>query len=309
MKSLHPREIHRSAGLWRAGFTIVEMVVVLGIVALATALLLAAVQKARDAAARASCASRLRQLTIGTHTYAGSFQLLPQGCAYPHASTSREVDNHSGISWQTALLPYLEQRRLWQQAVEAHRADPTGETPPHGRVVETVVRQFLCPSEGRTKGTDGKHQWALTSYLGVAGTAAKRDDGIFHRNFRVRLADITDGTSSTLMIGERPPGPNGAYSSWYAGWGDTTCSVSQLLPAGRFAIHLAHKGDCPRPRPSLYLGQLDDECATGHFWSLHAGGTHFAFADGSVRFIRYSATELLPALATRAGGETIAVPD
>jgi prepilin-type processing-associated H-X9-DG protein len=308
MKSLCPRRMQLSSHRRWAAYTLVEMVVVLGIVALGAALLLAAVQKARDAAARASCASQMRQLAMGAHMYAGQFQALPQGCAYPHASSRREVYLlHSGVSWQTSVLPYLDQQQLWQQAVEAHRADPYGVTPPHGDLMTKVVRLFLCPSDGRTMGTDGEIQWALSSYLGVAGTATRRDDGIFHANLRVRFADITDGTSSTLMIGERPPGPNGAYSSWYANWGETTCPVSQLLPAGHFAVHRTHRGDCPRPRLSLYPGQLNDECAIGHYWSLHAGGAHFAFADGSVRFVRYSAAELLPALATRAGGESVSL--
>ncbi len=119
------------------------------------------------------------------------------------------------------------------------------------------------------------------------------------------MADITDGTSSTLMMGERPPGPDGELGGWYANWGNLTCGLAHLLPAGTYAISLGDEPNCPEYRPPLHPGSPNDGCALGHFWSLHAGGTHFAFADGHVTFVRYTSAGLLPALATRAGGESV----
>jgi prepilin-type processing-associated H-X9-DG protein len=307
MKSVGERSrgpFHRRAA------TLLELVVVLGIVGLLTGLLLPGVQKARDAAARASCASRLRQLTLGVHHFASTGRAMPAGCDYPLAASESDTLRHAGVSWHTALLPYVEHQPLGDEARHVYYQDPVGNNnPAHARLRERVVAAYLCPSDARALGTDGANRWGLTSYQGVAGTAARRNDGLFHRALRVRLHEVLDGTSSTVMIGERPAGPHGAFGGWYGSWGESTCGVAQLLPAGHHSLLLTRVADCPRPRPPLHPGGLHDACAAGHYWSLHASGAHFAFADGSVRFLAYSAASVLPALATRAGGEAVALPD
>ena len=106
------------------------------------------------------------------------------------------------------------------------------------------------------------------------------------------------------MIGERPPGPKGDPGAWYAAWGHGVCPLSQILAAGKIAPSLDGV-DCPPSLSPLRPGRLEDPCHTKHFWSLHAGGANFAFADGSVRFLAYRQSEILPALATRAGGEVV----
>ena len=125
----------------------------------------------------------------------------------------------------------------------------------------------------------------------------------------VRLTDISDGTSNTIAIGERPPSADLYFGWWYAGVGQ--------LGNGDADTHLGVRGlnervagsTCPVGSYHFAAGRVRDQCDMFHFWSLHPGGANFAFADGSVRFLSYSADSVMPALSTRAGGETASVPD
>jgi prepilin-type processing-associated H-X9-DG protein/prepilin-type N-terminal cleavage/methylation domain-containing protein len=292
----------------RGAFTLVELLVVIAIVALLVGLTVPAVQQARDAAARANCASHLKQLALAVHQFADARRRLPAGLEYPHLKTLSDLGGQAGISWHTSVLPWIDQAELGRVAWEAHQKDPSGTSDIHAWLGGHPIPLLLCPSEGRLRSEEFGDEWGgwgLTSYLGVAGTSENRRDGVFHKNYAIRFTDISDGTSATLMIGERPPGPKGTFSAWYAAWNGR---ISQLLPAPRFASWIPSKGiDCPLAASPLRPGQIDDHCDLNHFWSLHAGGANFAFADGSVRFLRYSVSERLPALATRAGGEVVAL--
>jgi prepilin-type processing-associated H-X9-DG protein len=126
----------------------------------------------------------------------------------------------------------------------------------------------------------------------------------------VRLADITDGTSCTLMAGERPPSADCWYGWWYAGYGQAgTGSADMLLGARERNLGGPYVSSCPPGPYRFQAGRVENQCDLFHFWSLHPGGAHFLFADGSVRFLAYSAADILPALATRAGGEAVSLPD
>ena len=136
-------------------------------------------------------------------------------------------------------------------------------------------------------------------------------DGMLYRNSRTRIADATDGASNTLLLGERPPSADYQFGWWYAGGGqprlgtaDMTLSVRepnlQPITAGSLCG--------PGRYPFMPAKGFDDQCGMFHFWSPHPGGANFAFADGSVRFLHYSADPIMPALATRAGGESVDVP-
>jgi prepilin-type processing-associated H-X9-DG protein len=121
----------------------------------------------------------------------------------------------------------------------------------------------------------------------------------------VAIGDISDGTSNTIMLGERPTGQNGFSSSWYTGWGVFHFAGAQIMPLdGQWVNAPVPKTWCEQ-RTVFQAGKYDDPCHHNHFWSLHPGGANFAFADGSVKFLRYSAASVLPALATRAGGEVV----
>jgi prepilin-type processing-associated H-X9-DG protein len=214
-----------------------------------------------------------------------------------------------GISWQTAILPFLDQATLWDMAWQAQCEDSgAGETPLHFFVGEQIIPGFLCPTERYQFGWNpaNNSRWGVTSYLGVAGTNRWALDGVFSWNLTVHMVDISDGTSNTIMIGERPAGPDGDYAAWYANWGNMASGRNLMLDAG-YGSWSPSEASC-RYRSTVFRpGELDNLCDVNHFWSLHAGGANFAFADGTVRFIPYTSAEILPALATRAGGEVVSL--
>jgi prepilin-type processing-associated H-X9-DG protein len=125
----------------------------------------------------------------------------------------------------------------------------------------------------------------------------------------VRLAEVTDGASNTLMVGERPPSADLVAGWWYAGWGqDKDGSTDMVLGVRELNVRRHYPTDCPPGPYDFGPGRLSDPCSAFHFWSVHPGGAHFLLVDGSVRFLRYPAAPLMPALATRAGGEAAAAP-
>lgn len=124
----------------------------------------------------------------------------------------------------------------------------------------------------------------------------------------VSFGEITDGTSQTLLIGEKPPWGKHLDGNWYTVWvPDPTFSGGISSQPIVWPDYSSDRG-CARPIV-FGPGRIDNPCDNLHFWSLHVGGGHFAFADGSVRFLRYSSRDVMPALATRAGGEVVTIPD
>lgn len=294
----------------RPAFTLVELLVVIAIIAILVGLLLAAVQNVRAAAARLTCQNSLKQLALALHNYHDSQQTLPPG----HRSlVNRDFLPYSG--WTLSTLPYLDQQPLYQQAREAYRRQPIPFTdPPHtGR--RMVVKMFTCPSDPRVSTPQVAQRTgstiAFTSYLGVSGQNYQTRDGVLHQDSRHPLLAITDGTSNTVMLGERPPSHDFQFGWWYAGVGQRfTGSADMILGVREANLQPIVSGSPCGPgfypfRPSRF----DDPCGMFHFWSPHPGGANFAFADGSVRFLPYSADAILPALATRAGGETVTLPE
>jgi prepilin-type processing-associated H-X9-DG protein len=110
----------------------------------------------------------------------------------------------------------------------------------------------------------------------------------------------------TLAVGERPPSAELDFGWWYAGWGQAKDGSADMVLGVRERNVIGQY--CP-PGPYMFVpAKLADQCAMFHFWSPHPNGANFLFADGSVRFLSYSADSILPALATRAGGETVTLP-
>jgi prepilin-type processing-associated H-X9-DG protein len=170
---------------------------------------------------------------------------------------------------------------------------------------------FLCPADARRVGTtDDGITAAFTFYLGLSGGTGLSHDGVLFQDSKVRIADVTDGASNTLLAGERPPSPDNRFGWWYAGIGQSLLdgSADSVMPAKEFN-RTFYAPTCPPGPYQFGPGSPDNMCDTFHYWSRHPGGAHFAFADGAVRFLRYDAAPLLPALATRAGGEAVVVPD
>jgi prepilin-type processing-associated H-X9-DG protein len=201
--------------------------------------------------------------------------------------------------------------------------------------LDVVLKVFTCPTETEPRvveiitsaGTQLKQ--AQTDYLGVNGTNYKTIDGTLASNRYVRLTDITDGTSNTVAVGERGGSPSLTYGVWFAGCGqlDTTLPPgddqrgSADVALGVRELNSQQNGfletdRCP-PGPYHFQppGQIKDatgnvnrDCDIFHFWSRHAGGANFLLADGSVRFLAYSADSVLDALGTTSAGEVVDLP-
>jgi len=291
-------------------FTLIELLVVIAILAVLIGLLLSAVQNVRASAARLTCQNNMRQLGLALHAYHGTEQKLPPGL-----SVKSDGGKYPFLGWTARLLPYVEQPALWSKVIDAFATDPSPWTfyghLPHQDLLGTPVKIFNCPSDPRLPGPllnpeVVKIPVAFTSYLGVEGANQFTQDGCLFLDSRVRLTDITDGTSNTLMIGERPPPSNYKFGWWYRGWGQQKeGSVEMVLGVQE---ENSYYPQCP-PGPYPFTSQrFDNPCNLFQFWSPHSGGANFTFADGSVRFLSYSADNILPALATRAGGEPAEVP-
>jgi len=298
----------RPAVAGRPAFTLIELLVAIAIVAVLTGLVLGAVQKSRAAAARANCQNRMKQLGLALHQYHGTANALPPGI-----SVQAERGKFPFLGWPARLLPHLEQGALWRDVDSAFATDPAPLTfyghAPHAVLLATPVVHLACPADGRMPGpvAIGKVSVAFTSYLGVEGTDQKSRDGVLYLDSGVRLADITDGTSQTLCLGERPAPADFRFGWWYRGWGQSQDGSSEMVLGVR--ERNVAVPDCPLGVYGFSPGRLSNPCDVLHFWSFHDAGANFAFADGSVRFLTYAVDPILPALTTRAGGEGVAVPD
>jgi len=291
----------------RSAFTLIELLVVIAITALVIGLSLGVVQKVRESATRAQCQNNMKQIGLALHHYHEAAGHLPAG-----VTGERPGEPMPFVSWCARLLPSLEQGALWDETVQAFKQDADFlHDPPHSGL-KTTVRHFTCPSDGRVRTARlvGKEQLprAFTSYLGVNGYHASYSDGLFYVDSRIRFADITDGTSNTLAIGERPPSKDLILGWWYAGWGQDKDGEGDMLLGVRTRVNSIYGSGCPDGPNDFKPGSFDNQCDAFHFWSPHSGGANFLLADGSVRFIRYSANSIMPTLASRAGGEAESVP-
>jgi prepilin-type N-terminal cleavage/methylation domain-containing protein len=298
----------------RRGFTLIELLVVIAIIAILIGLLLPAVQKVREAAARMTCSNNLKQMALGCHSYESSFGKLPP----PRGTNSGGFTAYRG--WLCELLPYIEQQAL---------RDQMGNTWPGGffTAYARPVKTYVCPSDPRNlmAPTGGA---GVTSYLGVTGAfsgaapspfmsgdGASARDGIFDpgpnngtnpppASRGIVLNSIQDGTSNTLMLGERPP-DNAMYWGWWS------VSDYDCLLAVENTVYLnspTQSGSnpvCTVP-PRYSPGNPQFNCHANHFYSMHTGGGNWAMGDGSIRFVPYSVDlNALRAASTRAGGEVL----
>jgi prepilin-type N-terminal cleavage/methylation domain-containing protein/prepilin-type processing-associated H-X9-DG protein len=293
----------------RHALTLIELLVVIAILGMLSSLILAAVQRARGAAARVMCANNLRQLGFALHQYHDAMQTFPSGMRW-----RRGTDPYPMMSWLTQVLPYVEQEELWRVTRTAYQKNrwPLN-NPPHVGLA-TVLKVFVCPSDERV--TDKKLalrsgiEVAFTSYLGVEGKSLRKRDGMLFQDSRIRVGDVMDGTSNTLLVGERPPSTDFQFGWWYAGAGQAfTGSADMILGVREENVLPFSVVQCIQGEYRFGPGDLRNQCAMFHFWSLHNGGGNFLFGDGSVRFLAYSADPIMPALATRGGGEAVTIPD
>jgi prepilin-type N-terminal cleavage/methylation domain-containing protein/prepilin-type processing-associated H-X9-DG protein len=284
------------------GYTLIEVIVTIGILGVVISLIVPSVQNARRAADRTRCANNIKQLALALHNYEATRGVLPPG---------RGGKAESVLSWLALSLPYLGQEPLWKVSDQAVRETMvTYKNPPHVGYA-TVVPTFCCPSDSRLSSpltTPSGDVAAFGTYLGVSRSF--NQPGVLGGRQGVSIRAITDGASSTLLIGERPPPASLQAGRWYSrryilerfGGPDVLMSIP-------YSPTTLEDTQCRLAASWYGPGRIDNPCDRFHFWSEHGGGANFAFADASVHYIKYEAASLLPALASRAGGEVASVPE
>jgi len=298
----------------RPGLSLLELLVVLAILGVLAALLLPTVVQSRQAADRLRCQNNLKQIGLALHNYHDGCGSFPPGFA---------TDSYRYLTWMGRLLPFTEESALWQQTQWAYGITPMPwQEPPHPS--NRALALYSCPSDPRmfvpapmvevdwlVGGATVQFlrvQVGLTSYLGVSGTDLSARDGVFYVGSHVRFTDITDGTSQTLLVGERPPSADLQYGWWYAGQGQWLTGSADMVLGAR-EINVVRPDVCPPGPYAFGPDTLTNPCAMFHFWSMHSSGANFLLADGSVHFLAYARSDVLPALATRAGREVVSLDD
>jgi prepilin-type N-terminal cleavage/methylation domain-containing protein/prepilin-type processing-associated H-X9-DG protein len=326
----------------RRGFTLIELLVVIAIIGMLIGLLLPAVQKIRETAARAQCTNNLKQIGIALHSYHDANNGFPSGYIDGNTDPNSTPDNDvgPGWGWATFLLPYLEQQNVYNQ-INLRVTVGIGS---NAAISQQPMKIYQCPSDplqqpfpvydssfsttittiahgnyvgcngweecfngaggnpGNGVGTDG-----LSGVLGSGGV------GLFWRNSRTRVASVTDGLSNTIVVGERSS--NHSPSTW-----------TGAVPGGRCPAWMATQPPSPlAPPPSPAYDNADfgealvlAHCNATHlpsadfpiydpdtFYSMHTPqGANFLFGDGSVHFLSGSINPVTyQALGTISGGE------
>lgn len=283
-------------------FTLVELLVVVAIIGLLMAMTIPAIMRVREVSNQLECKTKLKQIATSIHLFHNDYQCLPPKRV---PNSLKDMTPDAVFSWRFFLLPYLEQTQLYTSGLRAYQVTKVTFQPPH-QGYGTVVPGFICPTDSRLISAHEVEgvQTAFSSYLAVTGS--DRSNGMFqgiraNRNFSI----VSDGLSNTLMVGERPPPNTLLAGQWYSNY---VRGPQPYLTGPNHSLQISnHRQNPADPCSAIYTfqrGRLDNPCDRYHFWSLHPGGTLFAFGDASVHFIPYSTDEkVMFALATCRGGE------
>lgn len=296
----------------RRAFTLMELLVVIAIIGVLIALLLPAIQKVREAAARTQCQSNLKQIGIALQGYHDANKKFPKGCNYYDPYPSGQM-----FDWMAQLLPFVEQQGLFamidftQQYHVPHASN--------NAAMKKHVPLFACPSQFAApklatccQHLPGIDDVSAVSYSAVSthvpslGNAeghafTTTGSGIIFGQSKTRLADVTDGTSNTFAVSETYMDFDTNWKIYLAGWGSLYCPGSQCFVSRYWANnnHITTAYGINQ-RAGVVAGGVD---------SLHFGGANFLYVDGHVRFIHENINQtLLENTTTRAGGETPVEP-
>jgi prepilin-type N-terminal cleavage/methylation domain-containing protein len=324
----------------RKGFTLIELLVVIAIIAILIGLLLPAVQKVREAAARAKCSNNLKQLGLAMHNFHSSYDRFPQPRGTLAEPGPAGFTQYRG--WLCHILPYIEQDNIYRNM----NMQTNGSMPfvtwaaPYGAMMTKVIPTFICPSDPRgalsrepppNVPPESLTRGAWTDYCGVIGGGVitpgytvnnqinsggtLHSNGIFDTGSKgLRVTDIIDGSSNTVMIGERPPSSDLFWGWWSVSDGDCLLSVNQEWSFfSTTGLNTGESGTpsppCPGPVGVYGPGNPNWSCHWHHFYSMHSGGANWGLGDGAVRFIPYTAAPRLSAIATATMGEVVDTSD
>jgi prepilin-type N-terminal cleavage/methylation domain-containing protein/prepilin-type processing-associated H-X9-DG protein len=320
----------------RRAFTLVELLVVIAIIAILIGLLLPAVQKVREAANRAQCSNNLKQLGLALHNYASSKGYFPSSTRASDTATVRSA-------WVTSILPFLEQNSLFKDYDDSKNWDDPVNLP----VTSVPVKLFQCPATPVPTRLDGDQQlapsggWvpvvAIIDYGPITSVTPQLAQlypsqinaglGFLARNTRPRFADVTDGTSTTILLAESAGRPSlyqqgriigNAYDTVSpvrvngGGWARSAsdfdlkgCTSDGTTFPGPCAINCTNGKNVGNTYPDPVYGSN----GTGETYAFHTGGANILFGDGAVHFLS-ATTDIITyaALVTRAGEETVELP-
>lgn len=287
---------------YRKAFTLVELLVVIAIIGLLIALLLPAVQAARESARRCSCCNNLKQVGLAAHMHHNTHERLPAGWDGYDAGGRPWAMGSPGWGWAARILPFLEQANVEKNLIN-YKLPATDPANSQARLY--MIKTYRCPSD---TGKDtflnmdeesgaGTLDFATANYVGVWGTtdthvcgtlpagAQCTSDGCFFHNSSLRFADIRDGLSQTFLVGERNSRLD--YSTWVGTYDVNDCSQGRIVGTASYP-------------PNSQASDIHN------FSSEHPSGTHFLLADGSVRIVAETIdTAAYHALCTRSGNDSV----
>jgi prepilin-type N-terminal cleavage/methylation domain-containing protein/prepilin-type processing-associated H-X9-DG protein len=304
----------------RSGFTLIEILVVIAIIGVLVALLVPAVQSAREAARRTQCLNNLKQIGIALHHYQTDRNVFPPG--YVSQQDNQGNDLGAGWAWASMILPQLDSQPLYN-AINFRLPDTF---PDNSTACLTRANWFLCASDFPKEyipvpdqtGANVLATVSSANYIAMFGSgeiaaAPGKGNGMFYLNSSTRERDMQDGMTTTIAAGERSH--NLSFVTWTArtinGWlpktspGDGGTGTNTPPADQAWSMVLGSVGLTSPPRtPNSQNAYVSD------WWSKHPGGVHFLFADGSVKMLKDSINPtVFQALSTRKGREIVSGDD
>lgn len=286
----------------RSGFTIIELLVVIVIFAILMALLAPAIQHARESARVVECRNKLKNLGLVCLTFHETYHSYPRNTVRPRGVTLSEEEPPGNLwNWNRGTF------ESWNRQIMGlmHHKSATE---------HDAIPELACPSDPRGEAYKIP-TYGFTWYVGIYSNPSTVNNGVIIDDSDLRtkktvsILDVTDGTSNTIMIGERHPVDDDRW-----GWWDSRCCIEDSISPARGENRIFSHGIYGRcPAPAIYRrGDYRDDCLIHALWSTHRGGGNFCLADGSVRTISYDSgnspagnSTLLEILASRAGHEIV----